>query len=258
MTQKGEGMENLLLFENHQVEVFELNGKVLFNPYHVGDCLELSDEAVRKAMSRMNPKQVVKVKNSDVTNGNIRKLNNAGENFLTESGVYKLVFKSRKPNAEAFSDWVTDEVLPSIRKTGSYNNPQNMSPAEQIKLIATGYVEMSEKIDNVEKELENFKNDMPLLGVEETRITTAVRSKGVRVLGGKDSNAYADKSLRRRVFSDIYRELKRQFQVGTYKAIKRSQCEVALEIINDYEPPLALEEEIRDCNAQESFVSEIA
>ena len=66
------------------------------------------------------------------------------------------------------------------------------------------------------------------------------------------------KSLRRRVFSDIYRELKRQFQVGTYKAIKRSQCEVALEIINDYEPPLALEEEIRDCNAQESFVSEIA
>lgn len=249
-------MENLLLFKNHQVEVFELNGKVLFNPYHVGDCLELSDEAVRKAMSRMNPKQVVKVKNSDVTNGNIRKLNNAGENFLTESGVYKLVFKSRKPNAEAFSDWVTDEVLPAIRKTGGYQLPTN--PLDQIKLLATGYVEMDKKIDNVEKELQDFKNDMPLLGVEESKITTAVRSKGVKVLGGKDSNAYADKSLRRRVFSDIYRELKRQFQVGTYKAIKRSQCETALEIINNYEPPLALEEEIKDCNAQESFVPSIA
>lgn len=58
-----------------------------------------------------------------------RKLNNAGENFLTESGVYKLVFKSRKPSAEKFADWVADEVLPSIRKYGMYavddliNNP---------------------------------------------------------------------------------------------------------------------------------------
>ncbi|TQW44726.1 phage antirepressor, partial [Clostridioides difficile] len=50
-----------------------------------------------------------------------RKLHNTGENFLTESGVYKLIFKSRKEEAERFQDWVTDEVLPSIRKTGTYN-----------------------------------------------------------------------------------------------------------------------------------------
>lgn len=51
----------------------------------------------------MNNKQVIKIKNSDMHNLHIRKLNNAGENFLTESGVYKLVFKSHKPNAEAFT-----------------------------------------------------------------------------------------------------------------------------------------------------------
>ena len=56
----------------------------------------------------MNKSQVIKLTNSDVTNCHIRKLNNAGENFLTESGVYKLIFKSRKPSAERFSDWVTD------------------------------------------------------------------------------------------------------------------------------------------------------
>ena len=53
-------------------------------------------------------------------NLHIRKLNNAGENFLTENGVYKLVFKSHKPNAEKFTDWIADEVLPEIRKTGGY------------------------------------------------------------------------------------------------------------------------------------------
>ena len=113
-------MNNLMIFEGHEVEAFELKGQVLFNPYHVGECLELNGDAVRKAMSRMNEKQVLKITNSDVTNNHIRKLNNAGENFLTENGVYKLVFKSRKPNAERFTDWVTDEVLPSIRKHGMY------------------------------------------------------------------------------------------------------------------------------------------
>ena len=68
-------MNDLMIFEEHEVEVFELNGEVLFNPYHVGECLELSGEAVRKAVSRMNEKQVIKVRNSDVTNSNIRKLN---------------------------------------------------------------------------------------------------------------------------------------------------------------------------------------
>lgn len=78
-------MSDLMIFEGHKVEVFDLNGEVLFNPYHVGECLELGGEAVRKAISRMNEKQVVKVKNSDVTSSHIRKLNNAGENFLTEN-----------------------------------------------------------------------------------------------------------------------------------------------------------------------------
>lgn len=69
--------------------------------------------------------QAVLLKNSDVLNKDIRKLNNAGEKFLTESGVYKLIFKSNKREAERFQDWVTDEVLPQIRKTGSYSNDKS-------------------------------------------------------------------------------------------------------------------------------------
>lgn len=113
-------MNELMIFEGHEVEVLEVDRQVLFNPYHVGNCLDLTDSAIRKAITNMNENQVVKLTNSDVNSSNIRKLNNAGENFLTESGVYKLVFKSRKPDAEKFTDWIADEVLPSIRKTGTY------------------------------------------------------------------------------------------------------------------------------------------
>ncbi|WP_283705679.1 phage antirepressor [Clostridium perfringens] len=152
-------MNNIMIFENKPVEVFELNGQVLFNPYHVGECLVISPEGVRKAITRMSNKQVIKLKNSDVTIGNIRKLNNAGENFLTESGVYKLIFKSKKKEAEKFQDWVTDEVLPQIRKTGGYI-PVNeeMSEAEimaKALLISQKTIEKKDELLKVKtKELE--------------------------------------------------------------------------------------------------------
>ncbi|MDC7962747.1 phage antirepressor protein [Xylella fastidiosa subsp. fastidiosa] len=46
--------------------------------------------------------------------------------IVSEGGLYRLVLRSRKPEAVAFSDWVTDEVLPSIRKTGSYSTTGTM------------------------------------------------------------------------------------------------------------------------------------
>ncbi|WP_236879852.1 Bro-N domain-containing protein, partial [Clostridioides difficile] len=104
----------------------EFNGKILFNPYHCGNCLGISNEGVRKAITRMNENQVIKLTNSIVTDSHIRKLHNTGENFLTESGVYKLIFKSKKEEAEKFQDWVTDEVLPAIRQTGQYQAQQHV------------------------------------------------------------------------------------------------------------------------------------
>lgn len=111
---------NNLMFKNVVVEMIVLNGIPYFNPYHVGVCLGLSASTVRDYVANMNDRQVRKLKNSDVENTDIRKLNNAGENFLTESGVYKLIFKSNKEQAEEFQNWVTDDVLPMIRQTGSY------------------------------------------------------------------------------------------------------------------------------------------
>ena len=90
-------MTNLMIFEGKEVEVFELNGQVLFNPYHCGQCWDLADSTVRYHLANMNSKQAVLLKNSDVQNINIRNLNNAGENFLTESGVYWLILCHQTP-----------------------------------------------------------------------------------------------------------------------------------------------------------------
>ena len=111
---------NDLMFKNVVVEMIVLNGVPYFNPYHVGVCLGLSNSTVRDHIANMNSKQVVKLTNCIVDNTDFRKLHNTGENFLTESGVYKLIFKSNKEQAEEFQNWVTDDVLPMIRQTGVY------------------------------------------------------------------------------------------------------------------------------------------
>ena len=145
-------MNNLMIFENKQVEVFEWNGQVLFNPYHCGECLDLSPEGVRKAITRMNERQVIKLTNSKVTDSNFRKLHNTGENFLTESGMYKLIFKSHKEEAEKFQDWVTDEVLPSIRKTGSYNVGEEFKPPTTYKEALLQLVQAEEEKEQLQLE----------------------------------------------------------------------------------------------------------
>lgn len=110
--------------------------------------------------------------------------------------------------------------------------------------------QVNTRLDIVDKDLQEFKQDLPLLGVEESRITSMVKRKGVQCLGGKESAAYKDVSTRSRVYCDVYSQLKREFGVETYKAIKRSQCGQAIEVIGAYELPIVLENLIQDLNSQ--------
>ena len=61
-----------MIFEGHDVEVFELNGQVLFNPKHVAEILEIAD--VRSSTRNFNDKQLIKVKNSDVHTMHFRRI----------------------------------------------------------------------------------------------------------------------------------------------------------------------------------------
>lgn len=171
---------------------------------------------------------------------------------INESGLYALILGSKLESAKRFKHWVTSEVLPAIRKTGSYQNP--MTTDQKIQLLAQGNVELTEKVNAIDKDLQEFKQDMPLLALECQRITRAKNQKVVPLMGGKDAPAYKNKSLMHKVYSDVDAQLRREFGVNTYKAIKRSQCDLAVEIIKKYELPRCLREEIEDENSQMCFV----
>ena len=125
---------------------------------------------------------------------------------------------------------------------------------DKIQILAQGNIELKEKIDAVNDDLQEFKRDMPLLALECQKITKAKNQKVVPLLGGKNTPAYKDNSLRQLVYSDIDSQLRREFGVNTYKAIKRNQWDVAIKIINEYELPMYLKDRIDDANAQGSFL----
>lgn len=179
---------------------------------------------------------------------------------VNESGLYSLIFNSKLESAKKFKKWVTSEVLPSIRKTGEYKQENAGDVQGQIKLLAQGTTELYQRVDEVtedvktvKEEIERLKDDLPLFPSEAEKISNAAKKKGVEVLGGKQSNAYRNKSLQHKVYSNIYANLKYNFDVTSYKAIKRGNRIEALRIVQNYQPPYFLAEQIRNENAQQNL-----
>ena len=99
-------------------------------------------------------------------------------------------------------------------------------------------------------EVRELKEGMPLFNVECKEIQAAVKRKGVEILGGKNSIAYKNNSIRGKVYSDIQQQLRREFGVSRYEAIKRCQLPVAHEIVTKYKAPIYLVNEIYLLNQQ--------
>ena len=128
---------------------------------------------------------------------------------------------------------------------------KKLSPMELMELQFKALKEQEEKIVQVENKVDKLEEDMPLFQIDCKEIQALVRKKGIEALGGYRSIAYNDNSLRGKVYSDIQQQIRREFGVLRYEAIKRSQLEMAKEIIINYKVPLVLENEIKLLNGQE-------
>lgn len=118
-------MNSLQIFKDEQfgeIRTVKQNGEILFVAADVCRALEIKDTS--KAASRLDDDE----KGTSL----IRTL--GGEQYMltiNEYGLYNLVLASRKPEAKAFKRWITHDVIPSIRKTGSYSKPAQQPTAIQ-------------------------------------------------------------------------------------------------------------------------------
>jgi len=131
-----------------------------------------------------------------------------------------------------------------------------LSPMELLELQFKAIKEQEHKIEEVKNEFEDFKGDIPLFQVECKELQALVRKIGTKALGGYKTPAYNDNSLRGKVYSDIQNQIKREFDVNRYEAIKRCQFDSAMEIVSNYRLPYALEQDIKLKNMQLHLVAD--
>lgn len=147
---KGDKMNDLMIFENAEfgkVRTMNINNEPWFCLLDICKALEIKN--ISQLKTRLNGDGVIINEVID----NVGRKQNA--NFVNEANLYKVIFQSRKASANRFIDWVTGEVLPSIRKNGGYiMNQECMTPEE---IMAAGLKAAQKIIESKDKEIHRMK-----------------------------------------------------------------------------------------------------
>lgn len=243
-------MMNVQVFNNEefgQVRTLEIDGMVYFSNTDVCGALEIN-----------NPSQALKRLRKDGVISN-EVIDNLGRKqvmkFISESNLYKLIFQSKKKEAEKFTDWVTDEVLPTIRKHGSY-----VAPTQTAVSTEDAFIQLFQTQKEIKQEQAVMRDDIVYLKEEQpvnpsiNRDLTKERNKVVvKCLGGYDAPAYIDSKLRQKVFCQAARDFKELFKIPRYDLLKKKDIERAYDYWQQWQPQTNLRLEIEQANKQLSL-----
>lgn len=230
-------MKNITTFEN--LEFGAIRTQIINNEPHFclpDVCRALEIKNISQLKTRLNKDGVII---SEVIDSVGRKQN---ANFVNELNLYKVIFQSRKESAERFTDWVAGEVLPSIRKTGSYQKP--LSPQEMMR-IQLGM------IDDHEDRIKNLESNMVIDYGQQQTLRQHVNKAVLNALGGKDTEAYA--YISKVVFAECNRDLQDRFKVNSRNNIPRKRYEEAIDYVDDWEPKTNTKLRIDEYNRQQRF-----
>lgn len=216
-------MNELKIFKNEnfgEVRTSIINNEPWFSLADVCRILEINNP--RMAKTRLSEKGV---STTDIlTNGGVQQAN-----FINESNLYKLIFQSRKPEAERFADWVTSEVLPTIRRHGAYMTEtvieRTLTDPDYLIQLATTLKEEKQRRLLAEEENERNKpkvlfsdscevaensiligefakrmkqNGLPNMG--QNRLFTYLRNQGYLCKNGERRNQPTQKSMEQGLF----------------------------------------------------------
>lgn len=167
----------------------------------------------------------------------------AKDDYIPESLFYRLGMKASNERAQKFQGWLADEVIPEIRKNGSYIFS---GLSEEMKVLLSH----DKKLVQVENRVNKLENNMTLDYGQQQIIQTLVNNRATEILGGKTSMAY--KLLSKKTFPEIYRALKNSFQVPSYKDIPVVRFDKAKEMVLKWTPSQELKLMIIGANTQVS------
>lgn len=229
-------MNELQIFTNEEfgeIRTVQLNNET----YFVG-------KDVAEALGYVDPSSAVS-KNVDTEDKTTLLLEQDGSNYkskttvISESGLYALIFGSKLESAKRFKHWVTSEVLPAIRKTGSYEMEQYSPEMKAILMHDKKLVKMDERVTDLENNTTIDYGQQQALGDIVNRVV-------IEALGGKGSPAYRE--ISKKVFAECNRDLKHYFNVNARNNVPKKRFDEAVAYVKSWKPCTNTRIDIRELN----------
>lgn len=227
-------MNQLQVFENElfKVSAKNDNGQILFDVEQVAKCLGITQEKNNKEYVRWERVNEYLPSNSpEVGKGDL----------IPEPLVYKLAFKASNEVAEQFQDWLAIEVIPSIRKTGSYNTEKVVPLSKDQALVTVlrttaDLVEGHHEIVKEQHELRKLVTQIDEKVEEQITLDYGEQRRLQKAVALKVYELCDDPEYRPKLFREIYREIKDRFAVGSYKDVKRKELQSAIRYVESFVP----------------------
>lgn len=222
--------EGLVKINNHSLQVKEFNGQRVVTFKEI-DMIHERVEGTAKRNFNTNSKHFIEktdfyfVKPADVEGYEIRtsEINNAGTYLITESG-YLMLVKSLQDDLA----WKVQRELVNNYFRVRENPFESLSPELQSIFM------LDNKTQKLEGRLDNIEDTMVIDYGQQEFLNSHARAKVLMALGGKESHAY--KRISKVIFSELWRDYKKYFQVNSYKNTPRVQYKEAIEYIANWEP----------------------
>lgn len=163
--------------------------------------------------------------------------------YIPENIFYRLAMKAKNETAEKFQALVADEIIPSIRKTGSYTMPKLSKEMQALFLL-------DDRTQRQEARLTALENTMTVDYSQQQALKKAVGRVVVEALGGKAAPAYNDPHVRGKLFSECNRDVQDWFRVNSVCNVPRKDFTQAVEYIQRWKPSTNSVMLIQQTNAQ--------
>ena len=167
--------------------------------------------------------------------------------IINESGLYSLILSSKLPSAKKFKHWVTSEVLPTLRKTGSYAKVPT-DPRELLMLTIKAHEQTAQRVDVLEEKVSDLEKSTTIDSSQQYTLERIAKTTVISALGGIDSRAY--QLMSRKLFSNIWRDYKKYFKLGSYRDTLKTDYENAKNYLESWSPEVNTSLKIKEYNSQ--------
>lgn len=212
-------------FSGNEIRVINKDGQPWWVAKDVCDSLEMTNS--RMAIDRLDEDE--KGVSSIYTLGGMQQLQ-----IVNEAGLYTLILSSRKPEAKQFKRWITHEVIPSIRKTGSYSIP-TLTPDEAMAIALQQTAKMMKKVPELESKIEQVERKLD----EQITLNSGEQRRLQKAIAITVYSLVQDEAVRPELFRQLHRDIKDRWGVASYKDIKHHEFQGVLRYIDAWVPKKA-------------------